>query len=74
MNLNKNDVIKLSDNNSYLVLSKVLYNNIYYFYIVDILDNSNVKIVSITYNNIIDIKDDEILDEVIKLIIFDLRL
>lgn len=74
MNLNKNDVIKLSDNNSYLVLSKVLYNNIYYFYIVDILDNSNVKIVSITYNNIIDIKDDEVLDEVIKLIIFDLRL
>lgn len=73
MNLNENDIIKLSDNNIYLILSKVLYNDFYYFYIVDILNNSNFKIVSIESDNIIEIKDSKTLDEVIKLMIFDLR-
>ena len=73
MSLNKNDIVKLSDNNSYLVISKVLYNDVYYFYIVDILDNSNFKIFSIKNDNIIEIKDSKILDKIIKLMIFDLR-
>jgi len=71
--MNLNDIIRLNDNNSYLILSKVLYNNIYYFYIVDIMDNFNFKIVSIINDNIIEIKDSKILDEIIKLMIFDLR-
>lgn len=70
--MNLNDIIKLSDNNSYLILSKVLYNDIYYFYIVDIMDNFNFKIVTNISDNIIEIKDNEILDKIIKLMIFDL--
>lgn len=71
--MNLNDIIKLSDNNSYLVLSKVLYNDTYYFYIVDITNNSNFKIVTNISDNIIEMKDNEILDKIIKLMIFDLR-
>lgn len=73
MSLNKNDIIKLNDNTSYLILSKVLYEDIYYFYILDIIDNSNVKIISIINNNIIEVKDDKILDKIIKLMIIDLK-
>lgn len=73
MNLNKNDIIKLSDNNRYLVLSKVLYNDICYYYLVDIIDNSNFKLVTDINDNIIEMKDSKILDEIIKLMIFDLR-
>lgn len=73
MKLNKNDIVKLNDNNSYLVLSKVLHKSIYYFYIVDILDNSKVKIISIENDNVIEIKDNKILDAIIKLMIIDLR-
>jgi len=71
--MNLNDIIRLNDNNSYLILNNFLYNNIYYFYIVDIMDNFNFKIVSIINDNIIEIKDSKILDEIIKLMIFDLR-
>ena len=71
--MNLNDIIKLSDNNSYLVLSKILYNDIYYFYIVDIMDNFNFKIVTNINDNIMEIKDNKILDKIIKLMIFDLR-
>lgn len=71
--MNLNDIIKLSDNNNYLVLSKILYNDIYYFYIVDIMDNFNFKIVTNINDNIMEIKDNKILDKIIKLMIFDLR-
>ena len=71
--MNLNDIIKLSYNNNYLVLSKILYNDIYYFYIVDIMDNFNFKIVTNINDNIMEIKDNKILDKIIKLMIFDLR-
>ena len=37
------DVITLSDDNKYVVCSKTNYNNNNYLYLIDIIDNSNVK-------------------------------
>ncbi len=71
--INVNDVIKLSDNNEYLVVSKVNYENNIYLYLVNI-NNINVKFVELNYNQVIEVTDNDILDELLKLIVLEERL
>jgi len=37
------DILKLSDENEYMVVSKTTYNDIVYYYLIDINNNSNLK-------------------------------
>ena len=71
--INENNVIKLSDNNEYLVVSKVNYENNIYLYLVNI-NNINVKFVELNYNQVIEVTDNDILDELLKLIVLEERL
>ena len=71
--INKNDILKLDDNIKYLVVSKVTYKNINYFYLVDILNNSNIKFVSIDNGNAIIVKDKILLNKIFNLFIMDLK-
>lgn len=73
MEINKNDFITLSDNIKYLVVSKVNYQNIEYYYLVDIVDNSNIKFVIFENDEVIDVENNEVLDEIFKLMIIDLK-
>lgn len=43
LNLEIKDQVELDDNNTYVVASKVKYNNLFYYYLVDINNNSNLK-------------------------------
>lgn len=73
MQINKNDIIRLSDNVSYLVVSKIKYQGINYYYLVDVVDNSNIKFVTIECDAIIEIPENETLDKLLKLFIIDLQ-
>ena len=43
MNIDIKDTINLSDNNEYVVVSKVNYENNIYYYLIDIENTANVK-------------------------------
>ena len=72
MNIQKNDVLELSDNIKYLVVSKVIYEDNEYFYLVNIVDNSNIKLLKYENNELISI-DNNILDKLLKLFVMDLN-
>ena len=59
MKIDKNDFVTLSDNVKYLVVSKVRYRDLDYFYLVDVVDNSNIKFVTIDNDNVIEVNDNE---------------
>ena len=53
MEIEYQDIITLSDENKYLVASKVNYNNTKYVYLVDINDNKNLKFAEIENDGVI---------------------
>lgn len=53
MEIEYQDIITLSDENKYLVASKVDYNNSKYIYLVDINDNKNLKFAEIENDGVI---------------------
>jgi len=73
MKVDKNDFIFLSDNVKYLVVSRVKFNEIEYYCLVDIVDNSNIKFVTLEKDEVIEIENAEILDAIFKLMITDLK-
>jgi hypothetical protein len=51
MNIDIKDTIKLSDNNEYLVISKTVYEEDLYFYLIDINNNEESKILKLNKDN-----------------------
>ena len=43
MNIKRGDLITLSDNNQYLVISKIFYEDKFYLYFIDMNDDKNIK-------------------------------
>ena len=66
--INVNDIIKLSDGIEYLVVSKVNYENNIYLCLL----NNNIKFVLLDCNKVVEVTDNDILDELLKLIIYNL--
>ncbi|MCI8778410.1 MAG: hypothetical protein HFI87_04615 [Bacilli bacterium] len=60
-------VLDLDDNNSYMVISSVKYNNKEYLYLVDLNDNSNMMFVEKLENELIPINDTNLLKNLILL-------
>ena len=67
MKIDKNDFVTLSDNIKYLVVSKVKYQDSFYLYLADIVDNSNIKIITIPYyidkNIVVNAKENILIDD-----------
>ncbi len=61
MELKINDLITLSDKNEYVVVSTANYSNKKYYYIADINDNSNLKFCYIENDELIVIKDSNLI-------------
>ena len=66
--INVNDIIKLSDGIEYLVVSKVNYENNIYLCLI----SNDIKFVLLDCNKVIEVTDNDILDELLKLIIYNL--
>ena len=65
MNIDIKDVIKLSDNNDYGVVSKITYHNKIYYYLVDINDNSNIKFCCENERKLIELENKKIIQTII---------
>ena len=68
MTIEKKDILTLEDNKEYVVVSKVLYENTNYFYIVDI---DNIEFVKIENDDLLEIKDKDLATKLIPLFIND---
>ena len=66
--INANDIIKLSDGIEYLVVSKVNYESNTYLCLI----SDDIKFVLLDCNKVIEVTDNNILDELLKLIIYNL--
>ena len=60
MNINIRDILELSDNNRYIVVSKVFYDGKDYLYLVDVNDNDNLKFCYLDKDEIVEISDKDI--------------
>lgn len=59
MKIEIEDVLKLDDNNEYVVVSKVDYDKQTYLYIVDLNDNSKFKIARLANDKLIEVEDNK---------------
>lgn len=55
--INIRDTLVLDNQNEYVVVSKTNYNNIAYYYLIDINHPSNVKICYQDYGDLVDVVD-----------------
>lgn len=71
MNIEIKDIITLSDNNKYVVTSKVNYQNNMYLYLFDINDNENIKFCLEQHKDnkitVIEVEDKELIKELLPL-------
>lgn len=68
MNIQVKDLITLSDKNEYVVVNKVQYEDENYYYIVDINNNQNLKFCYINNDELIVVKDRQLIMRLIYLI------
>ena len=67
MVLNKLDVVKLTDNCSYVVVSIINYNNSCYAYLIDIKDKKNIIFTEVFEDRVEKINDQNLLNELLPL-------
>ena len=70
MNVKVNDILSLSNNNKYMVLSKTEIDNIVYLYLINVDKPKDIRIVYLDGNSVSKVKDEVLLDK-LKLIFLD---
>lgn len=61
MNLNIKDIVTLSDDNKYQIISKTVYEDTVYYYLVDINDISNIKFLYENVDKLTELEDQELI-------------
>ena len=67
MNIEVKDIVTLSNNTRYCVISTISYNNINYLYLINIDNKNDVKFVYYENNRLNVVKDNSITDKIIPL-------
>ena len=65
MIINITDVLTLSDNNEYVVVSKTNYENIEYYYLIDKNNDANVKFCFLDNDELVELDDKELTTKLI---------
>ena len=73
MEIKKGQKLTLSNNKNYLVMSKVLYNNINYLYLISFEDTKDIKICSLDNNKLLVIDDKELIEKLMILFTKDVK-
>lgn len=60
MTINIKDTLTLDDNNEYVVISKINYENKVYYYLLDKNDSSNVKFCFEDMDELVELEDKEL--------------
>ena len=67
MNINIKDLITLDGINRYVVASKVLYENINYYYLININNNKDILFCYEDINELVEIEDNDLIQRLIPL-------
>ena len=59
ININKGDILTLSDNNKYAVVSKINFENKFYYYLADINDSQKLMFCYEDNGDMVVVKDEE---------------
>ena len=65
MNIDERDLITLSDSNTYIIAKKIMYNNVYYYCLVDINNDEIIKFLYENNDKLIEIEDQTEFEKVI---------
>ena len=65
MNIEERDIILLSDNNNYLVAKKINYNNVFYYCVIDVNNDENIKYLYEQDNELIEVEDEKTFENVL---------
>ncbi len=71
--MNVKDLITLSDQNKYVVVSKIEVSSKIYFYLIDINNYENVLICYLENNKLKEVKDEELVKQLIKVFSAELK-
>lgn len=63
--MNIKDIVTLNDNNKYQVISKTNYDNITYYYLIDINDISNIKFLYEHDRFLTEVEDSELIKKLL---------
>lgn len=69
MIINIKDTLTLDDNNEYIVVSKINYNNKNYYYLLDKYNNENVKFCYEDNEELVEIEDKELITKLLPLFV-----
>lgn len=67
MEIEINNLITLSDKNEYVIVSKANYNNKVYYYIADINNQKNLKFCYIQNDELVEIKNSQLIMQLISI-------
>lgn len=67
------NLVTLSDDNEYVVVSKTVYNNVTYYYLVDINNNKNIKFLYQDNDELVEIEDDELIKRLLPLFLEEIK-
>lgn len=67
------DILTLSDGNEYVIVSKITYENKIYLYLVDINNHNNIKICYLDNNEIVIVKDNNLIIKIMPLLLKELK-
>ena len=65
MNINEKDIIRLDDENNYIVVKKNIYDNVTYYYIANINDMKKTKFLYEEGNELVELEDEQTMEKVI---------
>lgn len=60
--MNIKDIITLNDNHKYQIISKTIYNETVYYYLVDIENITNIKILYENFDHLTEVADQDLIN------------
>lgn len=74
MNINEKDIITLSNDIDYIVVKKINYNNLNYYYVADIKKTEDVKFLYEDNNEFVEIEDKNHINTLVNIMLPDIDL
>lgn len=69
MNINEKDIITLSNDIDYIVVKKINYNNLNYYYVADIKKPEDVKFLCEDNNELVEIEDKNYINTLVNIML-----
>lgn len=71
--MNIKDIVTLSDDNQYQVISKTVYEGITYYYLVDMNDITNIKFLYENIDKLTEVEDPELIQELLPKLFYEIK-